>query len=145
MQSAIEALSTRNRASPDADVERELLRLRHEGFLALGRDGVSAAALPAPIDPMALDPVVGLPVARRLPSAETVRSTILRHGSLVVRGLLDAKGTSDLKQAVEMALAARGRAVSGEEPVNSSPWYAEFAPLKDLGARAFTASSGTLA
>src|SRR5689334_4355268 len=105
MQAAIEALSTRNRASPDADVERELLRLRHEGFLALGRDGVSAAAaLPAPVDPIAIDPVVGLPVARQLPSAETVRSTILRHGSLVVRGLLDARGTSNLKLAVEMAL-----------------------------------------
>lgn len=142
----IEALSRKNRSNLDSDVERELLRLRHEGFLALGAGARPEVRVPTASAPkVAIDPTVGLAVAHSLPGAEVVRSTILEHGSLVVRGLLGPTGVSRLQGAVEMTLEARGRALSGSEPKNSSPWYAEFARLSDNGARAFTESSGALA
>jgi hypothetical protein len=63
---------------------------------------------------------------------------------LVIRGLLGAQGVTRLKGAVESAIDARGRALSGSA-TEPSPWYSEFGPLKDLGARSFTESSGVLA
>src|SRR5437867_788715 len=89
----IAALSERNRTELDMTVELELLRLRHERFLALGGDAASLAAPPgSSLPPVGLDPAVGLAVAQSLPSAAVVRSTIQMHGSLVVRGLLGAVG-----------------------------------------------------
>jgi hypothetical protein len=63
---------------------------------------------------------------------------------LIVRKLLDAAGVARLKAAVETALDARGSALSGQTQ-GPSPWYSEFGPLKEAGARAFTESSGVLA
>lgn len=139
------ALSDANRANPSADVERELLRLRHERCL-----GMNGAAAPADVSaaraaPVPLDPAVGLAVSHSLPEAAVVRSTIQTHGSLVVRGLLNSTSVERLRSSVESALAARELALSGVDAPGASPWYSEFAPLGHQGSRAFTASSGVLA
>lgn len=141
----IDALTLANRAARDAGRERELLRLRYESFLASGR-GAALPETPAPVNPpIAIDPAVGLPVVHRLPSAGVVRSTIRAHGSLVVRGLVGPQGVARLQTAVNETIAARGHLLAGNEPTGASPWYAEFGPIKEVGARAFTASSGALA
>jgi hypothetical protein len=146
LAAAIAALSEQNRANLDARVEQELLRLRHEGFLALGGGASSLEPLPTPSGPpVAIDPSVGLAVAHSLPEAAVVRSTIQTHGSLVVRGLVGPAGVERLRAAVEGALAARSQALSGAGGSDPSPWYSEFAPLKHQGSRSFTESSGVLA
>lgn len=145
LSAAIATLTERNRERPDPDTERELLRLRHERFRLLEGERTPGHAPTLSVAPVSIDPRVGLAVARALPTANVVRSTIEAHGSLVVRGLLDEAGVRRLRGAVEQSLAARERVLSGREPSGSSPWYSEFAPIRQADARAFTESSGVLA
>ena len=146
LASKIAALSEANRSKLDPTVERELLRLRHESFLDRRGGNVADVRAHTPsAPPVPLDATVGLAVAHTLPNAAVVRSTIQTHGSLVVRGLVRGPALARLTNAVESSLGARERALSGAEPAGTSPWYSEFAPLKQADARAFTASSGVLA
>jgi hypothetical protein len=140
----IALLSEKNRLNADEHVERELLRLRYERFRALS-DGAADGAPPSAIAAaVPIDPSAGLPVVHALPDAEVVRSTILEHGSLVVRGLVNDEEVARLQHAVEMSVAARDRAMS-EDAAPEGPWYSEFGPLKQLGARTFTKTCGVLA
>lgn len=144
LRRTIASLSDANRASPNDEVERELLRLRHECFVEL-RDVPSVdpgAAVPAAVA-VPIDRAVGLAVSQSLPEAAVVRSTIQTHGSLVVRGLLGSAGVERLRGSVESALSAREQALAGVD--GPSPWYSEFPPLKHQGSRAFTEASGCLA
>jgi hypothetical protein len=141
----IALLSEKNRSSSDERIERELLRLRYELFKTLAARAVDSPVRPARAAPVPLDPVVGLPVARALPDAEIVQSTIHEHGSLMVRGLVDSDGVARLRHVVETSVAARDRTVDGDASPELSPWYSEFGPLKELGARAFTKTCGVLA
>jgi hypothetical protein len=142
----IAALSDANRARLEPATERELMRLRHESFLALARERVPARpASFATAKPIPVDRSAGLPVAHGLPDAETVRTTIHTHGSLIVRGLIGAAGVRRLRSAVETAIAAREHVLSGTATEESMAWYSEFAPIKHADVRSFTHSSGVLA
>src|SRR4051794_16740253 len=84
----IARLTEVNRAAPDRDTERRLLRLRHEAGIQLLRDG-GAPAFPAP-DGARLPAGPGLPeFTRDELTPELLRAAILRDGCLLVRGLVD--------------------------------------------------------
>jgi len=101
---AIDLLTAANRAATDADIEARLVQLRHGAFDELQRvAGLPAWPPPAPD----LFPGARLPeVQRGELSAETLRSGILRHGCLLVRGLVDPQHVARLINDIDAAMTA---------------------------------------
>jgi Phytanoyl-CoA dioxygenase (PhyH) len=127
----ITALTAANRAAPDRDVERRLLRLRHDAGVRLAREQGARGVHPTPD----LDP---LPEADGLPdftpadvTPERLRAAILRDGCMVVRGLVARDTATAFAAEIERAYAERERKDAGgtAEP----GYYEEFrveAPFK---------------
>jgi hypothetical protein len=124
----IRRLTAERRGSHDPEVDRELLALRHRAGLALLERHVDAK-YPAP-DFDALETGTGVPeVGPTELSPELVRAAILRHGCLLVRGLIDTEEAEHLRDEMDRAFAAR------EEGDNSSGYFEWFVPdpRYDLG------------
>ena len=126
---AIALLTDANRAARDPTIEGRLVELR---FQALG---ATATTDPAPVWPPvvtdlfpgAVGPVEITP--DRL-TVETLRSAIFHHGSLIVRGLLDAPTVDRLTGDIDRAFTAHDEwaASRRRKPLE---W---FSPLPDYGA-----------
>jgi hypothetical protein len=121
----IRRLTEANRAAPDRETERRLLRLRHEaGIQLLGYEDASGYAQPDP---------AGLPEGPALPeftrdqvTPELLRAAILRDGCLLVRGLVDREAALDFAAQIDRAFAERERAQSGQ--ATEPGYYEEFEP-----------------
>jgi hypothetical protein len=142
---AIADLTERNRRAEDAELERELLRLRHERFLALDNTLAPAESPPRRMSPVSIDPEVGLPAVEGPIDAGLLRSTLEEHGSLVVRKLVSGDAVLGLRDAVQRALAARDRIVAASAEPDDTDWYHEFVPPPHGPSRGFTSSAGMLA
>jgi hypothetical protein len=120
----IRRLTEVNRARPDREIERRLLRLRHEAGIALLGDG--SPAFPEP-DAAALPDGPGLPEFRRDElTPELLRAGILRDGCVLVRGLIDRDDALAFAGQIDRAFAERARAEAGE---SAEPgYYEEFEP-----------------
>jgi hypothetical protein len=130
---AIDLLTEANRAEPDAAIEERLVRLRHGAFDELqGTKGPNG--LPAwPPDAPDLFPGARLPeVERGELSAETLRSGILRHGCLLVRGLVGPDHVARLINDIDAAMTAV-EAWRGDRSLKGAPWFVPFTSPRAQG------------
>lgn len=116
----LRALLDANRAAPDVEIERELLKVRAAMFVR--REGGAAAA-----DPLLRPPGprrFGVPsVGRAELDVARLRESISSSGALHVRGLLDSCRVDQMRTVIDFALDAQEAAYSGTAPPPSSPWF----------------------
>jgi hypothetical protein len=103
----IDALSRENRAARNPQIERRLVRLRHRAGLQLA--GRPAAGLDYPEPAFdSLPNGSGVPEVRPDElTPELLRGAILRNGSLLVRGMVDAEEASRLVEGIDRAFETR--------------------------------------
>jgi hypothetical protein len=132
LRDEIEQLAAANRAQPDRDTERRLLRLRHVA-------GVRALEEARPGAEFATPATAALPTADALPqftraeiTPELLRAAILRDGCALVRGLVDREAALAFAEQIDRAFAERDRFDAGERPApgyyeefEPEPWYGE--------------------
>jgi hypothetical protein len=120
---AIEVLTAANRSARSAEIELQLVHLRHDGF-----DEVDAGAGLAAWPPEAPDLFPGAQFVE-VPAvdftAETLRSGILRHGCLAVRGLIPPKRVAQLTDDIETAMNACS-AWESDHGADTGPWFVPF-------------------
>jgi ectoine hydroxylase-related dioxygenase (phytanoyl-CoA dioxygenase family) len=124
---AVDLLQRTPAVRDDPTLSRRLVQLRHSAFAHL--HGSTPAAMWPP-DVPDLFPEPGIPEidATEL-AAPLVTSGIRRHGSIIVRNVLDEQDTAPLVEGIDRALDARDRWVSGEVSVDdTAPWFALFEP-----------------
>jgi len=120
---AIDALMDANRDRHDPDLERELVRLRHEAFTYVDR----------------VAPSHEVPIARERPSgdvpqtisaadltSDVLRNGILTSGSLHVRSLVPAARVQSLVEGIDRALAAVEARAERQDKDIGDPWYDPF-------------------
>lgn len=132
---AIDALRLANREAPNPAVERRLAYVRYTAFGHLEPHS-AFDAWPVPVAGVNGDVPSCLPEFTRVElDAETVRRTILTHGALCVRGLLDQDRVDGFVSGIDMALALRpkGRR-AGEAVPEDQSWFAPL-PLPAESAR----------
>ena len=118
-------LSAANRAARSDDIEEQLVRLRYDAFSELpAPSGLDSWPPPAPDD---LFPDAGFAeVDARDFSAETLRSGILGHGCLAVRGLVSPARVAQLTESVDAAMNACEEWESSDRSVEAAPWFVPF-------------------
>jgi hypothetical protein len=122
---AIDALNSINRTRRDSEVERRLVRVRHDAFEHLGRSSLSS--WPPSVSghvPSGSPPEVS---AEEL-NSDVVTSSILRAGSLLVRELIPPATVDRLVEDIDRALAACDAADSGCLSEEDTRWFEEFQP-----------------
>jgi hypothetical protein len=122
---AIDLLTAANRLHRDRDVERRLVDLRFDAFQATAWP---AAPPPWPTAVEDLFPGVRIPdIARGELSVTALRSAIKHHGSLIVRGLVDAERVETLVGDIDRAIAAFDAHAGGSDQPDLAGWYVPFA------------------
>lgn len=113
-------LTEANRANPDPNRERQLVRLRHEAFAELPK--VQPEPIPEP-DFEAIRWVDGMPaVEPEQLSAGALRAGILEGGCLLIRGMVPRATTERLAEGIERSFAAREQSDSGDSSGDRG-WY----------------------
>jgi hypothetical protein len=123
----IEHLSAENHESPDVAREREILRQRQLAGIGLRQrvDGRSELIEP---DYDALTTDADLPeITPDQLSAGLIRAALLRHGAVLVRGLVDREAALSLADGVDRAYAARDQFVQKVPPEEG--YYEELPPV----------------
>ncbi|MSO80055.1 MAG: hypothetical protein EXQ79_10710, partial [Acidimicrobiia bacterium] len=126
---AIRFLTDANRARRNTRIESRLVELRRDAHAAADRSGVKH---PMPPEPREEFPgIVGLPeIHRRDLTIDTLRSGILQHGCLLVRGLVEPTRVNQLVEDIDRTFAAFD--VRNDGPAAARPeWYTPFDPLTD--------------
>ena len=125
---AIELLTAANRDDRDAAIERRLVGLRNVAFEEL--DKTPGLASWPPDAPDLFPGVDGIPeIARGRPDAPIeLRSGILRHGALIVRGLVPPARVAHLIDDIDRTFVARDAFFDGAPVEETAPWYVPFEP-----------------
>jgi hypothetical protein len=123
---AVDVLTEVNRTRRDPDVERRLVRLRHEAFAEIDRSAEVAARPPVAQDHQ-LGQEVPTVVTRADLTPEMLRSGILQHGSMHVRGAVPVSRVEDLVRGIDRALFAAEDFASGRRD-EAAPWFVPFKP-----------------
>jgi hypothetical protein len=122
---AIALLTAANRARRDHRIERRLVAMRFDAFQAVERPP-TPPAIPAAVDdlfPGTVIPEIGpteLDVAH-------VRSALLNHGSLIVRGLVGPERITQLTADIDRALDGYDAWFAGKGLATAAPWFEPFA------------------
>lgn len=104
----IDGLVERNRLDPDADLDREILRLRHRAGALLVQSAGEPPQYPEPAPvPASANGSALVEVTPDELSAEVLRAAMLSCGCLVIRGLVPAGEATRLVDEIEKAFAAR--------------------------------------
>src|SRR5215204_370008 len=99
----IEQLSVRNRAGRDPATERRIRELRHEAGAKLAGAGAGDADFAEP-DYDALPDGNGIPeVSAEQLTPALLRAAMLRHGSLLVRGIMEHERATAFAKEIETA------------------------------------------
>jgi hypothetical protein len=120
---AIDVLTDANHVRRDVDVERRLVELRFAAREELERAAEAPREWPPEVADLFPD-TTGLPEidASQLTS-ETLRSGILRHGCVLVRGFLDRGQADALVAATDRAFAAHDAWAEGTPASETRPWF----------------------
>jgi hypothetical protein len=126
---AVEMFSLANRLCRDPALERHLVRLRRDAFAAIDRSLPPPAWPPfIPADaPGAADAPPEIAAAAL--TAGAVRNGILRHGSVLVRGLVPPQRVARLRHAIDCAFAAYDATAAGRASADMAEW---FDPVEDV-------------
>ena len=125
MLDAIELLTTAYRERPDFRIARRLVEMRFDAFL---RTDWPAAPPPIPETADDLFPDTVIPeIGRAELDVEHVRSALLNHGSVIVRGLVDAEGVARLTADIDRALDGYDAWFAGKGLATAAPWFEPFA------------------
>jgi hypothetical protein len=118
----IELLTQQNRESPDVELEREILRQRQLAGTGLQQQARKRRKLIKP-DDGALTSDADLPeITPDQLSAGLIRAALLRHGAVIVRGLVDREAALSLADGVSRAYSERDRFL---EKIPPEPGYYE--------------------
>jgi Phytanoyl-CoA dioxygenase (PhyH) len=120
---AIDVLTAANRSARSAEIERQLVHLRHDAFDEVDTGPGLAAWPPEAPDLFPGAQFVEVPAVDF--TAETLRSGILRHGCLAVRGLIPPKRVAQLTDDIETAMNACSAWESDHES-DIGPWFVPF-------------------
>ena len=141
---AIAALVAANRAEPDAAIERRLVDLRFAAFVQ-GERPSGLASWP-PVAPDLFPGVVEPPEVRAEDlTVDVLRSAILRHGSLIVRGFLDSHRAGELVAETDRVFAAHDVWATGTPSSETAPWYEPLDWYSDTDRRWAREGGGVLA
>lgn len=122
---AIAALTEANRAERDPRIERRLVELR----TSAARDALAADVPPPwPEHVEDLVPGAGVPeVDHDRLTPELLRSAIVHHGSLLVRGLVGPERVEQLRHDIDRSFEAFDAAAEGRRVPELSGWYVPYA------------------
>jgi len=124
---AIDVLTAANRDHRDGAIERQLVGLRNVAFEDL--DKTPGAASWPPTAPDVFPGVEGIPeIAAADLTADRLRSGILRHGALIVRGLVPQSRVAHLIDDIDRTFVARDAFFDGAPVEETAPWYVPFEP-----------------
>lgn len=124
---AIALLVDAIRRRPSAALEAELVSLRHRRAGTPGADASAARPCAPGISPN-VGPS-GLPECRLDElTAQNVRAAIAEHGTLVVRGALDAASARELTEEIDRCWTAREVYGDPEAPGRSEAYFRPFSP-----------------
>ncbi len=142
LDEAIELLSAQNARQQDLELEKKILQLRREAFARL------QPGSPPPWQPELVDTgfdidASGLPVVEASElSPQVVATALARHGSLLVRNLLDAETAGYFVQGLDQALEQYTALRQGNAAQPETPFYApDYKPEESRG-RGFIHSTG---
>ncbi len=122
---AIELLTAVNRERPDYRIARRLVAMRFDGFQ---RISPPAVAPPFPVAVDDLFPGDALPeIGPADLDVEHVRSALLNHGSLLVRGLVGPDRVAHLTGDIDRALEGYDAWFAGKGLATAAPWFEPFA------------------
>ncbi len=122
---AIALLTEANRARRDHRIERRLVTMRFDGF---PRTDWSQARPSVPDRVEDLFPRVAIPeIGPADLDVEHVRSALLNHGSLIVRGLVDSERVAQLTGDIDRALEGYDAWFAGKGLATAAPWFEPFA------------------
>jgi hypothetical protein len=119
---AVDALSDANRLRPDVALERRLVRLRRNAFAELARARAPGAWPPGDLGegPVATGPLVAK--SDEL-TPRTLARGILRHGCLLVRGLVPPARVARLRDAIDRAFDACDATLARRATPSTAAWY----------------------
>lgn len=123
---AIELLTIANRVRRDSEIECQLVKLRAEArrHLDFSRE---SAPWPPVVDDLFPNAVGPPEISRDELTPDTLRSGILHHGCLLVRGLVGEKRVHQLIEDIDRAFAAHDAHIDGTQG-STAPWYVPFEP-----------------
>jgi hypothetical protein len=132
---AIEALRVANLEAADPALERRLVQVRHAAFEHLEQRS-AFEQWPVPVADLDTGGPPRIPeVTRAELDGEVVRRNILSHGSILVRGVLDADQVSTFVAGIDRAFVARDEvSAAGPTKDRSQSWFAAL-PLPAAEAR----------
>jgi hypothetical protein len=124
---AIGLATDANRTLADPRLEQRLVYLRHNAFTDLQPE----PGLPEwpPTAPDLFADTTGIPeVPASELTAETLASGILRHGCLLVRGLITPEMVTRLTDDIDETFAALDAHSQGAPVADTTPWFSPFTP-----------------
>jgi hypothetical protein len=124
---AIDLLQRANRVARDGDIERRLVRLRHDAFDHVDRSDPSSPwppPIPDVLASAASPPAVG-PDELTL---DTLRGGIFGHGCLLVRHLVPEPRVDQLVEGIDRAFQAYEAHTAGAPTSETTPWFEPFKP-----------------
>jgi Phytanoyl-CoA dioxygenase (PhyH) len=132
---AIEALRLANRESPHPAVERRLAQVRHAAFDHL-EERSAFDQWPVPVAVLDTDDPAGIPeIDPSDLNADTVRRSIVAHGGLRVRRLIDPDRVAEFVAGIDKALAVRDEGPGASAiALGDQSWFAAL-PLPAEAAR----------
>jgi hypothetical protein len=130
---AIDVLTEANRPEPSEEIERRLVKLRHDAFGQLKPSPRPSPSPPAAGRNVALDEH-GIPtVPARALTAEALRGAILGNGCLLVRGLVPEGRVERLVEGIDRVFDGRDAHARGAAVADTSPWFEPFEPGPEQG------------
>jgi len=127
LRAAIDVLCEANRLQRDIEIERRLVRLRHDAFAEIDRSQALATWPPTIPDhdpPDELGPLT-LSSPREL-TLDTLRHGIYRYGSVHVRGAIPPDRVARLVECIDRAFDGYDAHAAGAPASETTPWFEPF-------------------
>lgn len=126
LPAAIDRLVETNARERSPELDRRILALRHRYGIELLKAGTAGTGRPQP-DPTGLNLVDGVPEIKPAElTPELLRSAILGHGCLLIRGLMEPASAAAFAEGIEGSFRDRTAIEAGEAP--GDPLYESFVP-----------------